>query len=324
MKFVSTTEGCVVLKPSSTIAADVFANRLAQMLGIQTGKFRLLIRGSDSTGSEYSESNFAVTMHHLKQAGCGSTSMIQTMGGEEKIREGKGLGYPPTQLLLEFLPGPTLDEVGEETFSGSDGLDALGDLGKILVLDILTNNWDRLPLPGLWEHEGNGGNFILTSSGLVAIDNSTTSIINEDKVKAYVTAARALVEDARSASIHTSEQKESADTGVTSVGLVGEHVRSHLDNGFGGPNIKEQGARAVQRGFWQGIEVATTVLTDAAIDALYKEILDVFTPVLERLSLPDEAVGLGRINPAFVRHLLQEAFRPFASASAEPPKPTSK
>jgi len=296
MRFVHTTFGCVVLKPSSTIAADVFADKLASLLGVRTSTSRLLIRGSKSTGTEFSDANFAVSRQQCVQAGMGA-HLLNNKEAEERFR--RGPDSFPFVLLLDFIPGPTLGAVEQNKLLSSDGLVALQDLGRILVLDIVLNNWDRLPLPNLWTHEGNPDNFILSSRGLVAIDNSTTAFTNESKADSYVTSVKQLVAGVKGAQ----EEKDGEEAAVDE---VSEYVRNYFASC--GQDITQKGAKAVRSGMLQGMAAAAKI-TDAMVDDTYREVLEIFTPALDRLKMADDAVGLDRINPGFIKHLLHAVFR---------------
>lgn len=69
--------------------------------------------------------------------------------------------------------------------SGADAADLMQQIGGMIAVDMLINNFDRTPL--IWNHQGNANNlmFTVTPDGpvLVAIDNTTQPIHNSDGEK---------------------------------------------------------------------------------------------------------------------------------------------
>ncbi len=56
---------------------------------------------------------------------------------------------------MEYIRGSDLERLGPTAgalLNGEHGHKLLKELGLLVSLDILTNNWDRLPV--LWDNEG--------------------------------------------------------------------------------------------------------------------------------------------------------------------------
>lgn len=90
----------------------------------------------------------------------------------------------PVVLVMEFVEGTTLErlkpDLAEKYFSVKSPLSGpiLRQVGRIMALDVVCNNWDRIPL--IHDNSGNFGNIMLQThveeGFLVAIDNAFTGI----------------------------------------------------------------------------------------------------------------------------------------------------
>jgi len=89
-------------------------------------------------------------------------------------------------LLKDFVHGDNLDKLTFETASdifgeggelSDNGKLRLQELGAVLVVDILTNNGDRFPVP-IWGNQGNAGNVMFSPHhGIVmSIDSQIMAI----------------------------------------------------------------------------------------------------------------------------------------------------
>jgi len=59
---------------------------------------------------------------------------------------------------MEFIPGKDLEQLSSQDrqlFQGREGKRLLHEIGRLICLDIVTNNWDRLPV--IWHNEGKDG-----------------------------------------------------------------------------------------------------------------------------------------------------------------------
>lgn len=61
--------------------------------------------------------------------------------------------------VMEFVKGKDLEQLGPRAmpiFRSEDGPRLLREMGRLICLDIVTNNWDRLPI--IWDNEGRSFN----------------------------------------------------------------------------------------------------------------------------------------------------------------------
>ncbi len=125
----------------------------------------------------------------------GADANAAVAGRVRKALQFKGM------LLVQYVKGMALDEalhtpdlpLHRKTFES---------IGRLMALDVVLNNTDRLPMAGLWAHDGNLGNvmvqrMIVGPPRVVAIDSVVTEIRHADKRAAYVATVRALAADLR-------------------------------------------------------------------------------------------------------------------------------
>ena len=79
-----------------------------------------------------------------------------------------------TLLLMEYVSGIDLLHLdpnkAASLFKETQGKENLKGIGKLIVLDFILNNWDRLPI--IWDNEGNYANIMFQDDGsVVGIDN---------------------------------------------------------------------------------------------------------------------------------------------------------
>jgi hypothetical protein len=77
-------------------------------------------------------------------------------------------------ILFEFSRGTALKSAADP--GGLLGDAALWQLGGMLLFDVLINNWDRMPLRGVWTNEGNLGNVLVDGKNVTIIDQTVTVI----------------------------------------------------------------------------------------------------------------------------------------------------
>lgn len=108
-------------------------------------------------------------------------------------------------LVMEFVKGVSMCDlpddnpsVAENVFSAS----ILQDIGKMILYDLFLNNWDRIPIAGIWNNEGNASNLLFQNakeslSRMVLIDQSVNLIKLPVKKEEYLEHVRLLVENSR-------------------------------------------------------------------------------------------------------------------------------
>lgn len=89
-------------------------------------------------------------------------------------------------MVMEFIEGIRLSECDTSYLSSNRVQDALHKFGLLISFDLLINNWDRIPIEGVWTNKGNATNVLLraseTSTEVFAIDHTFT-IITQPKLR---------------------------------------------------------------------------------------------------------------------------------------------
>lgn len=147
-----------VLKGGSTVGEEIFASEMADLLGVYTSKMRMI---------EYSP--FDRKIREWKDI----KLRLETLSSHNsKVQKELNRGF---FIIMEYIPNVGgLENMKSEDFSS----EVLKDIGRMVVLDVVLNNWDRLPTGILWDHEGNPNNMLFNpiEKRLAAIDQSTTEI----------------------------------------------------------------------------------------------------------------------------------------------------
>jgi len=162
-------KSAIVLKCSSTVIADMFAQEISNFGNIRTPSFRVVRMGVDD---EFN--TIKATFERLDEK-----NALGLRGLYKKSLD------RPIIMIMEFLKGDDLEHIGIETLFGKNhsllsrkGKEILFEIGKMTSFDVLINDWDRIPL--IWGNEGNTGNIMFVSDKKrnlpVAIDNSLTCI----------------------------------------------------------------------------------------------------------------------------------------------------
>eukprot|EP00742_Colponemidia_sp_Colp-10_P004946 GILJ01005284.1.p1 GENE.GILJ01005284.1~~GILJ01005284.1.p1 ORF type:complete len:487 (+),score=48.20 GILJ01005284.1:31-1491(+) len=166
--------GIVVLKSSATVAQEIYAVKLQQLLGIPCPDFRMI---------RFTEEEFTAARTKLLE-------MTQS-DGALNIKISRALDRP-FWVVMEYISGKSLEEFGQkcvnQCFNIADpsGVKRLNQFGRLIMFDAAVNNFDRVPV--IWNNEGNARNIMLgVESGpepgneqrftnLYAIDSRVVSI----------------------------------------------------------------------------------------------------------------------------------------------------
>jgi hypothetical protein len=158
----------------------------------------------------------------------------------------------PVLTLMEYAPGKSLMEVTSITNK------VCYELGRLTSFDVLTNNWDRLPL--IWNNKGNGENIILCNDFVIGIDHTICSIHPEDckpQYDQYIEKVRCLVTELNG-----------------SPGPVLNKMREFILNCVG-YDIGKEGELCVAQGLRDGIKVMVEkVRKYQFIRKLYKKLIE--------------------------------------------------
>jgi len=95
--------------------------------------------------------------------------------------------------VLEYIQGRSLMGLEGQRALAHPNEAFLHELGLLLVLDVLINNFDRIPLP-IWQNDGNLSNVMVTASGhIVGIDQQVNVIVPGAGREQYLEKVRSLV-----------------------------------------------------------------------------------------------------------------------------------
>ena len=144
--FVKMPKGVAVLKSGTSLANEFFGAWVAEAVGVRAPKHRLL----SHTNGEYEAVVAAVKR----------TASLETRIAMSRILQRANLA------VLQFVRGKSLFEVSKLPSDAA----SVRQIGGIVALDIILNNFDRLPL--IWSNLGNGDNVLVDKSGgVIALDN---------------------------------------------------------------------------------------------------------------------------------------------------------
>lgn len=130
-----------------------------------------------------------------------SVSFTSPGAGDNLQSGGKQRGA----VLMEFCPGRTFKDpaVAALLADPKAAPELLQQLGRLVAVDMLVNNYDRTP--AVWDHEGNANNILVDSSAdgnltVYGIDQSTTKIVDEvhesTRIPEYLRKVQAAFEEA--------------------------------------------------------------------------------------------------------------------------------
>jgi hypothetical protein len=164
--FATTADGIFVAKPiSARSAGEIYASLLAMRLDIPVPK---MVVPQDS---EHLRSKLA-------------WAPFETITDKERLRNER-VGF---LSVIEYIDSQALPACAMRELAGPAKEEILRAIGRIMLLDILVNNFDRLPL--CWNNDGNPDNILVRPAGaaarVVAIDHTLTCIKNADGRRRYV------------------------------------------------------------------------------------------------------------------------------------------
>jgi len=171
---------------------DVLAHELAKMIGIRVAALRFLSPAS----AEFDVAHRALASAQPDEPEHRKNLLVQFA----RMRK---TGCP--LMVMEFVHGDSLQgRLGSEALSrGEKGF--MRNLGHVLAMDLLMNNWDRMPALRSWPKAGNLGNVLVVSGGndggeghsysVVAIDQTAHLLCEPQKRADYYHALRSFVVD---------------------------------------------------------------------------------------------------------------------------------
>jgi hypothetical protein len=200
--FIETKDGShLVIKASSTLANELFGIELARNVGLYAPKVQLLEwddspdmncnrkQGDDSweRRTDWRRCQIALTERNVKAHDLG-----------KKRKAAKELDRAFFIMMECVVPSSNLNDLPE--YCAEKKLNVreiicnksfLVDIGKLVVMDILLNNSDRIPVGDLWDNAGNPGNVLISFANVdnlrvAAIDQACVPILNDQKRNVYL------------------------------------------------------------------------------------------------------------------------------------------
>lgn len=172
--------GAICLKTERCTPALLFAQRLAQALGVRTAWMRVV---------QKSHQERAAILRALQQA------MPTIEDHRYQIRQVKAA---ETIAVMEYVQGCAMMGMPAHVClqQNHNNMSLWHSLGRLMSFDLLINNFDRLPLA--WSNEGNLGNVMLSAdSSVVGIDQSAQPITHEEGMSNYVARVKKATLEAR-------------------------------------------------------------------------------------------------------------------------------
>lgn len=175
--FTTTSQGTFVAKPiSMRTAGEVLASILAEKLGVDSAKMVVP-----------SQAHQDQLLLKLRTAPAPQPTDRQRLGNERVA----GVA------IIEFVSALALPACAMVVLEGPHRQQLLHDIGRVMGLDMLLNNFDRLPL--CWTNEGNPDNILVKNAQsaphIVAIDSTLTRISHPEGRRRYEASVQSALED---------------------------------------------------------------------------------------------------------------------------------
>jgi hypothetical protein len=160
-----------VIKCSPSPASELFGNQFAHLLHVPAPHMELLEHDSPDERHEYRVCR----------------EMFLRMQDEIHKLRSKNL-TSKFYIKMELIsPSCTLECIPSDHLNNLNSPKLLKNLGRLIALDILMNNGDRIPVGDLWGNQGNPNNVLYSQNEIqfVAIDQPCISISNDQLRQKY-------------------------------------------------------------------------------------------------------------------------------------------
>lgn len=181
--FVKVSDGIAVLKfmPKGCSAPVQIADEILRLFGVRTPRLRFILPADEEIATiRAGMERLQATINEQRM-----TEMMKTLDVEKvdaclEALSQLGRGGFEAVMVLEYVKAGRIDDQLRSFDSHDEGFanveKLLEVMGEMLVADLLIYNLDRFSLPGVWDHPGNYGNILATSSlKAVSVDHQVFS-----------------------------------------------------------------------------------------------------------------------------------------------------
>jgi len=258
---------------SSQSEADVVAHLLHDHFGQKTPKLKVITRQHDAWKR----------IMNIKE----DKTLRFSFMDQSSRRRLDGMVKYQQFLLLEYIHGKPFHSLGEWVklleVNPNSGLEhPLYKLGQVSAVDLIINNWDRIP--SFWKNQGNPGNLMLTESGdIIVIDQIISPIVMETEAQNHFNKVSKFLDEFLMSSKSPEETPFNFQLGEDISSLIDpkHRIRAFFINNVG-YDIGYDGVTLFRRGFTDMSRKLIT-LDNQTIDSLYTKswqyICDGFTEV---------------------------------------------
>ncbi|KAH3763483.1 hypothetical protein Pelo_4667 [Pelomyxa schiedti] len=310
--------GIVVLKTSNSIASDWFCLELGKILGAPMPVMRILKpESAEVFAATYAcLERLAIQTHGAIPQQARGPRNLNTLLQLSLCVPGAGSFAKPYAQLMEFLPCMTGDLMLDSAMSAepnptspatkcTNTQEALQRIGRLLALDVLTNNSDRLPVGQLWKYmegvEANLQNIAFSLSdcmpyGLDQALNCISPTRSHQRYEEYLQETQKIVHAAREAC--STDSIPSYRPFQTAASLLQKMLV--LTPGETAPLEKY-----IAIGFCAALDEAKHKISSRSVlEEIRQKVCTPFERVVEMFMLTNESVGLNRVNTDFLWELL--------------------
>jgi len=231
--FALLKKGVVVLKSGNTLAEEIFGAWIAQQIGVSVPAMRLC-------------------KAHNGERQAVSKALRRTVSTATKISISRIL-QRSNLGVMEYVNGPPLVEL-----KACPNHDCLKQIGAILVLDVVMNNFDRMPF--IWDNQGNAENILFSKQRMFALDNRVVCPTSRQARERHLSKVEQLCRDYSKTGVEATQWADIAQFWETRT-MMGKLDKKSLE--------------AIAQGFEEAAKVACSKLTDQKLQEMQAKLENV-------------------------------------------------
>jgi hypothetical protein len=174
----------------TTSAHELMAEQAAMCCDVRVARSRVIRRAEPEK-----RQMMTALVDYVNAVGLNNEVQVRVHSKGGKAILGEESRWALADIVLEFVPGFTMQgqEAGQVLAAAPASL--LQDLGRLCAFDALINNLDRVPLP-IWQNEGNLGNVMISTGHdhIVGIDQQVNPIRAGSFRDSYIQKVQSLLE----------------------------------------------------------------------------------------------------------------------------------